>query len=139
MELARLNRWTRVMNILAFVSLIVAMGTIFFYAPVEQTMGNVQRIFYFHVGSAWVGSVAFLVALIGGVLFLWRPDRKWDTMTTAAVEIGLVFLQHDDRLRIGVGQARLEYLVVVESAPDNGDHRLARLRRLLHAAWGDRR
>ncbi len=91
MELARLNRWTRVMNILAFVSLIVAMGTIFFYAPVEQTMGNVQRIFYFHVGSAWVGSVAFLVALIGGVLFLWRPDRKWDTMTTAAVEIGLVF------------------------------------------------
>jgi heme exporter protein C len=62
------------------------------YAPVERTMGNVQRIFYFHVGSAWVGSLAFLVALVGGVLFLRRPDKKWDTLALASVEIGLVFI-----------------------------------------------
>ena len=92
MELARLNRNTRILNIAAVVSLIIAMGVIFFYAPVEQTMGNVQRIFYFHVGSAWVGSLAFLVALIGGVMFLRRGDRKWDTVSVASVEIGLVFL-----------------------------------------------
>jgi heme exporter protein C len=92
MELTRLNRYTRILNIAAGVSLIIAMGTIFFYAPVEQTMGNVQRIFYFHVGSAWVGSLAFLVALVGGVMFLLRSERKWDTMTMASVEIGLVFL-----------------------------------------------
>lgn len=92
MELARLNRYTRILNILAAVSLLIAMGMIFFYAPVEQTMGNVQRIFYFHVGSAWVGSLAFLVALIGGVMFLRRPERKWDTLAVASVEIGLVFL-----------------------------------------------
>lgn len=55
-------------------------------------MGNVQRIFYFHVGSAWVGSLAFGVALVGGVLFLRRPDKKWDTLALASVEIGLVFL-----------------------------------------------
>lgn len=55
-------------------------------------MGNVQRIFYFHVGSAWVGSLAFGVALIGGVLFLRRPDKKWDTLALASVEIGLVFI-----------------------------------------------
>jgi heme exporter protein C len=92
MELTRLDRYTRILNIAAAVSLIIALGTIFFYAPVEQTMGNVQRIFYFHVGSAWVGSLAFLVALIGGVMFLRRGDRKWDTMSVASVEIGLVFL-----------------------------------------------
>ena len=92
MEMAKLNRNTRILNIAAAVSLAIALGMIFFFAPVEQTMGNVQRIFYFHVGSAWVGSLAFLVALIGGVLFLRRPDRRWDTMAVAAVEIGLVFL-----------------------------------------------
>lgn len=92
MDLTRLNRTTRILNIVAFVSLVIAMATIFFYAPVEQTMGNVQRIFYFHVGAAWVGSLAFLVALVGGVMFLLRPDRKWDTLSMAAVEIGLVFL-----------------------------------------------
>ena len=92
MEMSRLNRYTRIMNIAAAVTLILAMVMIFFYAPIEQTMGNVQRIFYFHVGSAWVGSLAFLVALVGGVLFLLRSERKWDTMAVGSVEIGLVFL-----------------------------------------------
>ena len=92
MELGRLNRYTRILNIAALISLLFAMGMIFFYAPTEQTMGNVQRIFYFHVGSAWVGSLAFLVALIGGIMFLRKPDRKWDTLAVASVEIGLVFL-----------------------------------------------
>jgi len=55
-------------------------------------MGNVQRIFYFHVGSAWVGAVAFFVALVCGVIYLRRPEHKWDTVAVASVEIGLVFL-----------------------------------------------
>ena len=92
MDIIKLNRNTRILNIAAAMSLAIALGMIFFYAPVEQTMGNVQRIFYFHVGSAWVGSLAFLVALVAGVMFLRKPDRKWDTIAVASVEIGLVFL-----------------------------------------------
>ena len=61
-------------------------------APNEPTMGMVQRIFYFHVGSAWVGAIAFFVALAAGVLYLRKSDRKWDTLALASVEIGLVFL-----------------------------------------------
>lgn len=92
MDLTRLSRTIRILNIIAFIAMAVALGMVFFYAPVERTMGNVQRIFYFHVGSAWVGSLAFLVAMIGGILFLRRPDKKWDTMALASVEIGLVFI-----------------------------------------------
>ena len=92
MEQSRLTRNIRILNILAGVALIVALLMIFFYAPVERTMGNVQRIFYFHVGSAWVGALAFGVALVCGVLYLRKPAAKWDTAAVAAVEIGLVFL-----------------------------------------------
>jgi heme exporter protein C len=92
MDLTRLNRTIRILNIASLIALAIAMGMIFFYAPVERTMGNVQRIFYFHVGAAWVGSLAFLVALVSGALFLRRPAKKWDTMALASVEIGLVFL-----------------------------------------------
>lgn len=92
MDLARLSRTIRILNIIAFVALAVALGAVFFYAPVERTMGNVQRIFYFHVGSAWVGSLAFLVAMVCGILFLRKPQKKWDTMAMASVEIGLVFI-----------------------------------------------
>jgi heme exporter protein C len=55
-------------------------------------MGNVQRLFYFHVGSAWVGAASFFVALLAGVLYLRRPQPRWDMAAVAAVEVGLVFL-----------------------------------------------
>lgn len=92
MDLSRLSRTIRILNVVALIAVAAALAVIFFYAPVERTMGNVQRIFYFHVGSAWVGSLAFLVAMVCGVLFLRRPQKKWDTMAVAAVEIGLVFI-----------------------------------------------
>ncbi len=92
MDLTRLSRTIRILNIVSMIALAIALGMVFFYAPVERTMGNVQRIFYFHVGAAWVGSLAFLVAMVCGVLFLRRPQKKWDTMALAAVEIGLVFI-----------------------------------------------
>lgn len=89
---SRLNRIIPALNWGAIIALLVSMIMVFFYAPVERTMGNVQRIFYFHVGTAWVGAVAFFVALVCGVLYLRKPERKWDTIALASVEIGLVFL-----------------------------------------------
>jgi heme exporter protein C len=92
MDLTRLSRTIRILNIVSFIALAIALVMVFFYAPVERTMGNVQRIFYFHVGAAWVGSLAFLVAMVCGVLFLRRPEKKWDTMALASVENCLVFI-----------------------------------------------
>lgn len=88
----RLDRAIRVMNITAIVAMVIAIGSIFLFAPVEVTMGNVQRLFYFHVGSAWVGAMVFGVALVCGVLYLRRARRVYDTVALAAVEVGLVFL-----------------------------------------------
>lgn len=92
MKSNRLDRTITILNWTAVVSMLINLGIVFLYAPPERMMGNVQRIFYFHVGSAWVGSVAFFVALVTGVLYLRRPDRKYDTIALASVEIGLVFL-----------------------------------------------
>ena len=88
----RLNRFIRLFNILAMVALAVNLWLIFFYAPTELTMGNVQRILYFHVGSAWVGAVAMLMGLGFGIWYLIRPHKKWDTIVVSSIEIGLVFI-----------------------------------------------
>lgn len=87
----RLETVSRILNIAAVVMVLSCLAAVFFFAPSELTMGNVQRILYFHVGSAWVSSIAFFVALISGVLFLRKPDRKWDIISLASVEIGLAF------------------------------------------------
>ena len=88
----RFDKSLKILNWVAVIAIVVTLGIIFFYAPTERTMGNVQRIFYFHVGSAWVGAIAFFVALFGGVMYLWKSEKRWDTLSLASVEIGLVFL-----------------------------------------------
>lgn len=92
MTFTRLNRSVQILNIVAVVALVINLWMIFFYAPTELTMGNVQRILYFHVGSAWVGAVAMLMALSFGIWYLIRPHKRWDTLVVASVEIGLVFI-----------------------------------------------
>lgn len=86
-----LDRLVPILNWVAGIMIVVSLLVIFFYAPTEITMGNVQRIFYFHVGSAWVAALAFFVALVSGIAFLRNPSRTWDTIAVGSVEIGLVF------------------------------------------------
>ncbi len=77
---------------LSLAAFLIALGMVFYYAPREATMGDVQRIFYFHVASAWVGFFGFGVTCAGSVLYLLRGERRWDVMALASAEIGLVFI-----------------------------------------------
>ena len=54
-------------------------------------MGNVQKVFYFHVAAGWVGMLGFLVAAGAGIFYLAKGDRKWDIIGLSAVEIGMAF------------------------------------------------
>jgi len=74
------------------VLVIVALGMVFLYAPRELTMGDVQRIFYFHVASAWVGFFGFFVTFLAGVGYMITSRRSWDILGLSSVEIGLTFI-----------------------------------------------
>lgn len=70
---------------------VVALYLALFYAPREAVMGDVQRVFYFHVAAGWVGALAFLVTAVMGGFYLARGERKYDQVALASVEIGVVF------------------------------------------------
>ena len=63
----------------------------FFIAPEERTMGLIQRIFYFHVASAWSGFTAFFLCFIGNLLYVWKRDQKYDWLAVSGAEVGLAF------------------------------------------------
>jgi heme exporter protein C len=81
----------RVIGALAVLVIATALYMALFYAPTERTMGDAQRIFYFHVPSAWVGFLAFFVVFIASVMYLWRRERRWDALAMSAAEIGVIF------------------------------------------------
>jgi len=60
-------------------------------APTERTMGDVQRIFYYHVPSAWTAFLLFLINFVASVVFLIRRDTKADILALVTAEVGVVF------------------------------------------------
>jgi heme exporter protein C len=60
-------------------------------APTEQTMGNVQRIFYYHVPSAWTAFILFFVNFGASVTYLIKRRPTADIIALVAAEVGVVF------------------------------------------------
>src|SRR5215467_2381257 len=60
-------------------------------APTEETMGNVQRIFYVHVPAATVGFTMFFVNFVASIIYLWKRSARADALAATAAEIGIVF------------------------------------------------
>jgi heme exporter protein C len=75
---------------LAFVGMMVSIWAIFLYAPTDAIEGLSQRIFYFHVPVAWLAMLSFLIVALGGIVYLWRDDERWDWLALAAAELGAV-------------------------------------------------
>lgn len=88
------GRWDRISGILgvaSFIAIMVGLAMVFLYAPTEASMGDVQRIFYFHVASAWVWYLTLFVLFVGSILYLWKRDRQWDVLALSSAEIGILF------------------------------------------------
>jgi heme exporter protein C len=56
-------------------------------APTEQTMGDIQRIFYYHVPSAWTAFVLFFVNFATSLVYL---VRRYPEMSKTAARTGLI-------------------------------------------------
>ncbi|HTM39639.1 MAG TPA: cytochrome c biogenesis protein CcsA [Terriglobales bacterium] len=60
-------------------------------APTEQTMGEVQRIFYYHVPSAITAFTLFLINFAVSIIYLARRNQKADALAVSTAEVGVVF------------------------------------------------
>lgn len=80
-----------ILDVLSIVGLGVSTYFALVYAPPEAVMGNVQRLFYFHVGTAWVGMIGFILAAVSGIAYLVAKDARWDRFEVAAIEVSAMF------------------------------------------------
>jgi heme exporter protein C len=68
-----------------------------YVAPVEATMGNIYRIFYYHVPAAWVTFLFFLINLVASIVYLAVRHRDplramgADALALASAEVGVLF------------------------------------------------
>src|SRR5579871_825137 len=60
-------------------------------APTEPTMGFVQRIFYFHVGCAWLALLGATICGVASAIFLFRESERADQVAVSAAELAILF------------------------------------------------
>lgn len=75
----------------AAATVMVAIYLVFVHAPMEASMGIVQKIFYFHVPSAFITLLMVGVLLAGSLGYLIRRTLFWDEIGVTAAEVGLLF------------------------------------------------
>lgn len=84
------SRTPYVLMTLGVVCLLIGSYYGLFVAPAERYMGEVQRIMYVHVPSAWNGLLAITFAFACAIMFLFKGDFKWDTRMEASIEVGVL-------------------------------------------------
>ena len=60
-------------------------------APYESTMGLVQKIYYYHVPSAWLMMLAALVSGTSSGFYLFNRKLSWDRIAVASAELMVLF------------------------------------------------
>lgn len=81
----------KILDVVSIIVLAISTYLALFYAPTEMVMGQVQRVFYFHIGTAWVGLLGFILAAVSGIIYLVNKDMKWDRFEVALVEVSAMF------------------------------------------------
>lgn len=77
----------------AWVAVAASLYSIFFVArEADDAMGgDLQRIFYVHVSSAWIAYLCFGLVFAGSIAYLRSGARAWDLLAHSSAEVGVVF------------------------------------------------
>lgn len=78
-------------GLIAIVALISSQVLGVLTSPPDRDMGNLQKIMYAHVPSAWNAFIAYFVVAIASLLYLWKGQEKHDLLAASAAEVGTLF------------------------------------------------
>ena len=79
-------------SLILFAGIALTTALSFYYAPLEKTMGAIQKIFYLHISCAFSSFVAFGTCCYANVMYVFKRAPKWDWLGVSAAEVGLAFI-----------------------------------------------
>jgi len=85
------RRAETVLGLLAGAGLVASAIMSLAVAPPDATQGNVQRLMYVHVPSAWLAYLSFGVVFACSLAYLVTKRIRYDRVAHASAEIGMVF------------------------------------------------
>jgi heme exporter protein C len=80
-----------ILSILTAILLAYALYQALVVAPTDALQGDVYRIIYYHVPSAWTAFLLFLINFVASIVYLIRRNPKADILALVCAEVGVVF------------------------------------------------
>src|SRR6266540_341983 len=84
----RVRPW---LGILAVASSAIATWMALIWAPTDAVQGDVYRIMFVHVPTAWLAYLAFVIVFLASVGWLWTKRPWFDALAVSSAEIGVLF------------------------------------------------
>src|SRR6195256_6433006 len=85
------SRGLRALSVSTVAAFSVALGLVFFYAPIEADQGFLQKIFYLHVPLAIVALCGFVIGGLMAIAHLRTRDQRWDLRSYVTIHMSLIF------------------------------------------------
>lgn len=86
------RRGERILGVLAACGLLATAVLGLFVTPPDADEGNVFRLVYVHVPSAWLAYLSFFVVFAASVAYLLTKRIRWDRLAAASAEVGVLFI-----------------------------------------------
>ena len=86
-----MKKTLKIFSALSVLAMAFAFWMIFGYSPIEKSMGIIQKIFYIHVGSAYVTFLSVGVAALSSLVVIVKKSAKADSIALCAAEIAMLF------------------------------------------------
>jgi heme exporter protein C len=81
----------RTLSVSTVIAMAVALGLVFFYAPLEAEQGFLQKIFYVHVPLAIVALCGFVLGGLLAIQHLRTREARWDMRSYVVIHMSLIF------------------------------------------------
>jgi heme exporter protein C len=85
------GRGLRALSISTVAAVTAALALVFFYAPLDEEQGFLQKIFYVHVPLAIVALSGFVLGGIFAIAHLRTRDSRWDMRSYVVIHMSLIF------------------------------------------------
>jgi heme exporter protein C len=76
---------------LALAACVAAWAFFVWRAPIDSMQGPIQKILYVHVPCVLGAYLGFALTAASGALYLWRREERWDRLSAACAEVGVLF------------------------------------------------
>jgi heme exporter protein C len=84
-------RWAPLLEVATIAAAGIATFLALFWAPPDRIQGEVQRVMYVHVPTAWTAYLAFVVVFLASIGWLWTKRPVFDAIAVSSAEIGVLF------------------------------------------------